>query len=565
MAIGLLDGTVVLHNLKTDKELFRVHQQHKVSAIAFRTDGTPMMVTAGMSGALAIWDLDERRVLHVVQAHDQNVHTCFFYSGMHVLLTASADNSIKMWVFDSLDHMPRLLKSRSGHHKPPTMIKHYGEDGHTILSAGQDQALRSFSVIRDEQQVELSQGSLSKKAKQYQVDIDTLKLPQAIDFACNSLKQKDWDTIISCHHSSPSASVWSHQRKAIGKHQITSPDGSDLKAVAVSECGHFGFVGSALGQIDRFNMQSGLFRCSYKGHTRAVTAIISNNVNSIVMSSSLDKTLKFWDFHTGALLDSLDFASPISHLCISHSSGLLAVVCDDLSISVVDTDSKRTVRKFTGHLNRITGITWSPDSKWLISASLDSTVKTWDLPTGALIDCFGVKDIPTSVSMSPTGDFLATTHVNHVGVFLWANRTMYEHVAIRPMQKGQVHALVMPITGGSIHVSTAEPETPEINDELMWNICPTDDLIVFSELDRSRWLNLLSLDAIKLRNKPVQPPKAPEQAPFFLETTRAAIPEFVVAKEPAQIANAPAEMGESSVASTLAECHANEKCNFFVI
>ena len=35
-------------------------------------------------------------------------------------------------------------------------------------------------------------------------------------------------------------------------------------------------------------------------------------------------------------------------------SSLMAVACDDFSVYVVDTDTRRTVRVFTGHSNRIT-------------------------------------------------------------------------------------------------------------------------------------------------------------------------------------------------------------------
>lgn len=63
--------------------------------------------------------------------------------------------------------------------------------------------------------------------------------------------------------------------------------------------------------------------------------------------------------------------------------------------------------------------TFSPDGRWIVSTSLDTTIRTWDLPTGHLVDIFRVEDIPTSVTFSPTGDFLATSHVNNVGIFLW--------------------------------------------------------------------------------------------------------------------------------------------------
>jgi U3 small nucleolar RNA-associated protein 21 len=86
-------------------------------------------------------------------------------------------------MFDHLDGMPRLLRSRSGHHSPPTFIRHYDPEGRFMLSAGRDRALRLFAVFRDEQNVELSQGSLSKKAKSLNKSAEELKLPYAVQFA----------------------------------------------------------------------------------------------------------------------------------------------------------------------------------------------------------------------------------------------------------------------------------------------------------------------------------------------------------------------------------------------
>lgn len=65
-----------------------------------------------------------------------------------------------------MDGTPRLLKSRSGHHSPPSRIRYYGQDGHFILSSGRDRSLRAFSTVRDAQTVELSQGEYNTTALQ---------------------------------------------------------------------------------------------------------------------------------------------------------------------------------------------------------------------------------------------------------------------------------------------------------------------------------------------------------------------------------------------------------------
>lgn len=50
---------------------------------------------------------------------------------------------------------------------------------------------------------------------------------------------------------------------------------------------------------------------------------------------------------------------------------------------------------------------------------MDSIIRTFDLPTGRLIDAFKTPSVATSIAFSPTNDFLATAHVDSVGVFLW--------------------------------------------------------------------------------------------------------------------------------------------------
>ena len=59
------------------------------------------------------------------------------------------------------------------------------------------------------------------------------------------------------------------------------------------------------------------------------------------------------------------------------------------------------------------------------------------------------------------------------------------------------------------------------------------ELVTFTLLPRSRWQTLLNLEVIQQRNKPKEPPKQPEKAPFFLTTLPGVEPRFAVdAKKP---------------------------------
>lgn len=39
VAVGLLDGTIIMHNIRVDVEIMRLKQEGKVTAVSFRTGG----------------------------------------------------------------------------------------------------------------------------------------------------------------------------------------------------------------------------------------------------------------------------------------------------------------------------------------------------------------------------------------------------------------------------------------------------------------------------------------------------------------------------------------------
>ena len=55
------------------------------------------MATSSISGDIALWDLDKRRLSHIMKgAHDGQVVTCQFLNGQPLLVTSGDDNSVKV-------------------------------------------------------------------------------------------------------------------------------------------------------------------------------------------------------------------------------------------------------------------------------------------------------------------------------------------------------------------------------------------------------------------------------------------------------------------------------------
>ncbi|XP_070172929.1 WD repeat-containing protein 36-like [Littorina saxatilis] len=554
LAVGLADGRILLHNLKLDETLMKFTQDWgPVTAISFRTDGNPTMVTGSAAGHMAFWDLERKSLIsQTLEAHGKAV------SGLHclpkepIMVTSSGDNTLKVWIFDQADGGVRLLRMREGHSSPPNYLRHYG-NGQKILCAGQDSTMRMFSTVHDKHNSSLGRASFNKsETKRTGLKNDQHKMPPVTCFTAEWNRESDWDNVVACHRGLRMVTTWSTQRSTMGKHKLDCKRfhhggqhrNTTAQAVDISSCGNFAVVGYSSGHVDVYNMESGKHRGSFgepKAHSSCVRGVAFDAYNALLITAGSECDIKFWRFGSRdkarILLKEVKTPCSISRMVLHRDSKMLALVLEDFTVSVLDLDTLKVVRNFTGHTNTITDLTFSADGRWLITASMDCSVCTWSMVHGRLIDCFAADSAVTSVSMSPTEDFLATSHVGDLGIYLWANKTLFSFVSLQPLPEHfEPQVIHMPTTAlvqedvesedeEKMEYESAEFKSPEQMSE---------ELITLSLLPTSRWLNLLYLDVIKLRNKPKEPPKVPKSAPFFLPTIAGLKPEFVKSADTAK-------------------------------
>jgi hypothetical protein len=156
-------------------------------------------------------------------------------------------------------------------------------------------------------------------------------------------------------------------------------------------------------------------------------------LNTVLISASLDGTIKLWDFAQGNEKGTIEVGSAVTQIVLYRENSLLAVAADDLVIRIYDIEAQRLVRIFRAHTNQISDMSFSSDGRQLVSGGMDGTVCVWDVPAGRLIDWFTVESPVKSLAMSPAGDFLATTHIGHNGIFLWSNQMHFGQVFLRPV------------------------------------------------------------------------------------------------------------------------------------
>lgn len=425
LSIAYSEGPLIIHDIRTDKTILQLNAG-AVSSISFRTDDqgagddgkkSGVMATAGTEhGDITFWDLNKGgRVMGVLRgAHNPpsnfdstvggGIGKVEFLPGQPVIVTSGLDNSLKSWIFDEtpFSPIPRILHARSGHAAPVTRLQFLPSDadgadagGKWLLSAGKDRSLWGWSLRRDGQSTELSQGNIRKKAKKLGIlapsvtaptsnaTLEDLKAPEITCMAISlnrdggmgahttgavwqksNQREKNstdatlsgvtgWESVVTGHRSDKFARTWFWGRKKAGRWALETSDGGNVSNVAISPCGTFAVVGSETGGIDMFNLQSGLQRQRYPSRLTPAQA----------------RQLKLKQ------LQAVDGLVPQSKKPKTFPAGL------------------------GKHRKAVTGLVVDSLNKNLISCSQDGKIKFWDFMSGALVDELDWSSLTSITSM----------------------------------------------------------------------------------------------------------------------------------------------------------------------
>ena len=612
VAVGLEDGRVLLVDVRVDEVLFTLTPEKgiAVTALAFRTDDQDDVLCIGdVSGRVTVWDLEKRSLRSLIlRCHEGPVAALHFLDGQPVMLSSGHDNTLKEWIFDRDDGEARLLRFRAGHSKPPTNVSFYGQ-GKKLLASGHDRTLRFFHAFRDQQNIEMSQKNTSKRAKKMGIAEEALKLPPVTRIAWGELRERDWANVITAHEGTNKAYTWRISKGSIGEHILQCPKGDgkfEVKAVCISACGNFGYLGAANGAVHRFNLQSGLHRGSLErlvdadeaakqkkrngnqgynfpggkrsfwalanqaggnedgkirlsAHDGEVTCIQAECANRSLVTAGVDGIIRVWKFKEMKLQLEIDVGCAVrcGHL---HEDGLFVVGCEDKVVRVYDTITGKRVRTYTPRgdvqaAGDVVSVQFSEHEKWIFILDSTGLITVYDVPAAAIVQQMILgEDKVTAMSFSPRMDFLVTVHEGKLGLYLWANRTMFRSDA--DVAYGRKVSVSLPNKPAESETATAvtraandrddedededdegvyvHPREGDEEDEL--NVRELEEyfealatgpkqiepgMITMSNVPKTQIETLLNLETVKENSKEDEKEKEPELAPFFLPTVAA--------------------------------------------
>ncbi|KAL8388290.1 hypothetical protein RB595_009334 [Gaeumannomyces hyphopodioides] len=140
------------------------------------------------------------------------------------------------------------------------------------------------------------------------------------------------------------------------------------------------FSASADMHLASWDLTSGTRIRRYVGHEEVINSLdISRRGDELLVSGSDDGTIGIWDPRKKNAVDYIETGFPITAVAMSEAGNAIYSGGIDNDVKVWDVRKKAVVYTLVGHRDTITTLKVSPDSQTLMSYSMDSTARTWDI------------------------------------------------------------------------------------------------------------------------------------------------------------------------------------------
>ena len=123
----------------------------------------------------------------------------------------------------------------------------------------------------------------------------------------------------------------------------------------------------------------------------------------MILSSSGDQTIRYWDTEAGEELRRYGAATNINNFAVTPDGLTVLLSHGDTNIVAREFDLWSAGQSMGGHTEKVTAIATSSDGRLAISASLDGTLRLWNLGAEIELRRFDIAPQTATMDLSPGG------------------------------------------------------------------------------------------------------------------------------------------------------------------
>lgn len=337
-----------------------------VETVAVTPDGQHV-VSGSRDTTLKIWNIATGESLKTLKGHTDLVHSVVVARDGQSIVSASSDGTTRVWDFNTGTEL-RCFNFGAVNSIAIT------PDSRKLATAMSDATIRIW---------DLTTGDKLRTLKGHNNSVDSVVI------------SSDGKLIVSMEGASRIISKASETRNAPGIKRVTGKPGSSAGYGAA-----FSYINSDINIIESFDFEP---------------------------SSQQEKgVIRIWDFETGFILQTLtsETNSPASVLAISLDQQVV-IAESSLFLKTWRLEKRGSLLKAStlhylkGHTRSIYSVAITPDATKAVSTSRDSTLKIWDLATGANVrTLLGHTGAVSAVAITPDGRMAISASDDH-SIKIW--------------------------------------------------------------------------------------------------------------------------------------------------